>query len=474
MLDEKTLQAIAQNAEVSTQLLKALAEKEGLETKTIGTTHTAQRLHGDTGLFAVPGLEREIITAHVRPQGIASELPWLPSVDEDPRYGAITGISDDLGSEPDEACEDAPTGYIKACNLTARFGMIRRDTEDIEMDKVMLRLHRHDPKDLVLRGRLLGLQGLEPSGLDEGEVMNIITMSEMVNTAVRAERRLNYLTWQGSVANANEFPGLDDQIATGQVDADTGTTCEAIDSYVDDYGLTELDESIVDAVSTMEYYLNWNAMTMGLDPASWMLVMRPTLWQQLSAVWPIAYNTNRSAFAEANGRVFVDGGEMVAERDRMRNSMTIDINGMRYPVVLDNGIFEHTPSNNQNLEAGQFASSIYMVPKTITGNFPVTYFEYVDYRQSMPDTSLLNGKEDFFWTDQGKYSWAISNDRWCYNLALKMEPRIILRAPHLAGRIDNVAYAPRVHLRDSSPDSPYWHDGGTSVRPSGDYNSVWA
>ncbi len=474
-MDETILKALAEQMERTNDILEKTSGNEGMKTKDADSSHTAQRLYGDVGLFSVSGLERDIVSAHVRPYGIASEIPWFPSVNEDPRYGAITGFSDDIGDEVDNACEDAPTGYMKACNLSARFGMIRRDTETIEMDKVMLRLNRGDPSDLILRGRLLGLQGLEPSGLNESQVLNLITMAEMVGTGVRAERLLNTWTWQGTTAQQNQFPGLDDQIATGHVDADTNTTCPAIDSYVADYGLNEISQTIVNEVATMEYHLTYNAQVMGLDPASWVIAMRPDLWMVVSSIWPIAYNTNRGAYADTNGRVNVLGTEMIAERDRMRRNKTIEINGMTYPVVTDTGIYEHNPSNNQNLEAGQFASTIYMVPTAVQGNFPTTYFEYVDYRQAAGDISLLRGREDFFWTDQGRYSWAIEQQKWCYKMALKMEPRVILRTPHLAGRIDNVLYAPIAHLRDPDPDSVYFQDGGVSLRDGlGTPNAVWA
>ena len=462
--------------EFAKMLAKEMASSgDELHTKTAAGTHTAQRLHGDTGLFAVPGLEREIVTAHVRPRGISTVLPLLPSVAEDPRFGAITGISDDVGVEPTNACEDAPTGYIKACNLTARFGMVRRDTETIEMDKVMLKLHRHDPTDLVLRGRLLGLTNLEPSGMNEQQVMDVITMAEMVNTAVRTERALNSQMWQGSTLIANQFPGLDAQIATGQKDADSGVYCPALDSDVKDYNLQIIGGDIVHYMSQLEWYLNYNAESMGLDPVSWVLVMRPDLWFELSAIWPCAYNTNRCASnVVGTSTVFIDGRENVAERDALRNGKYLDINGRRYPVVVDTGVFEHNSTNNGSLIPGEYASSIYMVPLTISGGMPVTYRQYVDYRRSAPDVSLLRGMERFFWTDSGVYSWAVEDQKWCYKLALKTEQRIILRTPHLAGRIDNVKYSPLQHLRDPDPDSAYWFDGGVSLRSGiGTPNAVW-
>lgn len=420
-------------------------------------------LHGSAGIFSRP-IERDVITAHVRPYGIASRLPLLPSVTEDPRFAALTGYTATSGSEPTYACEDAPTGYVKACNLTARFGLARRDTQTIDMDHVMRKVNRGDFKDLVLRGSVLGLSGLEPSGMDQGRILDIVTMSEMVGTAVQMERVLSTQIWQGVTTVVNQFPGLDVQIATGQKDADTGTLCPALDSDVKNYNYAAIGSSIVEYLSMLEWYLRYNAMTMGLEPVQWVLATTPGLWYELTAIWPCAYNTTKCTVAQTtNSTTFIDGRENIAERDAMRNGMYIDINGNRYPVVVDTGIYEKNNTNTAGLNPGQYAASIYMIPLTITGGFPVTYREYMDYRQAAPDVNLLRGMENFFWTDAGVYSWALEFNKWCYKMALKTEQRVILRTPHLAGRIDNVKYEPLQHLRDPYPASPYFADGGVSL-----------
>lgn len=459
------LKQLADIAERQEKLMEGLATKEDTRTKAPANWQTATQLHGSGGIFSGPGLERDVITAHVRPYGLASQLPLIPSVDVDPRFASLTGYTAPTGTQPDHACEDAPSAYVKGCNLTARFGRIRYDTQTVEMDEVMLRVNRGDFTDLVLRGRVLGMTDLYPSGLNENQILNIITMSEMVNVGVQFERELTRQIWQGVTTVANEFPGLDAQIATGQQDADTGTLCPAIDSDVKSFNYTMLDNTIVTYMSQLEWYLKHNAMTMGLDPVSWVWVMRPDLWYELTAIWPCAYNTTRcSPQVDTNSTVFLDGRENTTERDAMRNGMYIDVNGTRYPVVVDTGIFEHNSTNNANLIPGEYASTIYFVPLTITGGFPVTYREYVDYRRSATDTALLRGMEDYFWTDGGSYSWALEQVKWCYKFAAKTEQRVILRAPHLAGRIDSVKYSPLQHLRDSAPDSPYWMDGGVSMR----------
>lgn len=463
-MDDKLLLELSQNLSKQAELLSGLMSDK---TKTAATSFTAQRLHGSGGIFSTPGLERDVISAHVRPYGLASRLPLIPSVDENPRFASLTGFTAPVGSQPTKACDDAPYGYRKGCNLSARFGMIRYDTSTIEMNKVMLRVNRGDFTDLILRGRLLGFDGtnLAPGGLTESQVLDIVTMSEMVNVGVLFERELTRQTWQGDFGTGNEFPGLDAQIATGQKDADTNVLCPALDSDVKNYGYALLSNTIVTYLSQLEWYLKYNAMTMGLDPVQWVIVMRPDLWYELTAVWPCAYNTVKCSPAVAtNSTVFIDGRENTADRDAMRDGMYIDINGSRYPVVIDVGIFEHNNTNNANVPAGSYASSIYMVPLTIQGGFPVTYREYIDFRRASADVSLLRGMEQFFWSDNGVYAWALEQIKWCYKFAAKTEQRVVLRTPQLAGRIDAVRYQPLQHLRESDPSSPYFMDGGVSIR----------
>jgi len=472
-MDEKIIELLAKQ----TEILEQLGNKE-MHTKTPAQFSNYTPLHGSGGILAVPGLEREIVTAHVRPFGFASELPLLPSVYQDPRFGAITGFTDSIGNQPDNACDDAPYGYMKACTLTARFGRLRFDTNTIDMNDVMLRLHRGDFTDLFLAGRLLGLTDLVPSGLNENQVLNVVTMSEMVGVGVQNERALSTQLWHGTWGVANQFPGLDVQIATGQTDAETGTLCPSIDSDVKDFAYDEIcgdGRDIVEYLSMLEYYLTYNAMTMGLEPVTWVIVMRPQLWFELTACWPCAYNTTKCSPAVAtNSLVTIDGRDNTRERDAMRSGNYIDINGRRYRVVTDTGIFEHNNINNGNLLPGEYASSIYMVPLTIRGGMPVTYREYVDYRQAQPDVSLLRGANSFFWTDNGVYSWAYEEVKWCYKLSLKTEQRVVLRTPHLAGRIDHVKYSPLQHVREPDPDSPYHYDGGVSIRGGlGDPFAVW-
>lgn len=459
------------------EILKSLADQNTKAAASGAVNYTV--LHGQGGLFSGQGVEQDVLTAHIRPISFAAALPRFGTVYQDPRFEMITGFTGTQGTRPTTSCAPAPYGYMKTCELTAQFGLLRFDTKEIEMDKVGLRLNRGDHTDLRLRGQVLGLGDLDPAGLDQSEIVRIVTMSEMVIATVNLERQLATDFWQG-VPATGAMPGLDSQIATGQVDARTNTACPAADSDVKDFNYNDVCGSALDIVeylSMLAYYLQWNAERMGLAPVQWAVVMRPELWFELSSCWPCRYNTYRCTTidtANIDAVPQIDAADMVNIRDRMREGNFIQINGKTYPVYTDTGIYEANSTNNANLDPGQFASSIYMVPLTIQGGMPVTYLEYLDYTKSAMDTRLLNGKESYFITNNGMYSWSITDYYgWCYVLHLKSEPRVVLRAPQLAGKIDSVRYSPLQHLRSPDPDSSYFFDGGVSVLGPNTRYAVW-
>lgn len=477
-LNDKLVQVLEQQAAI----LEQLATNKEMETKAPAAFNTATELHGRGSLWGRSSVERDVISAHMNPDpGIASVIPLLPSVIEDPRFGALTGYTATTGDEAATPCDDAPSAFVKAANLTAQFGRVQRDTNTIDWDKVALKRNRGDFTDLMLRGQVLGMTDLSPINATGNDILNVVTKSEMVIAAVSMERTLVGHVWQGNVANNNagggyaEFPGLDRQIATGHVDADTNTAVPSLDSDVKNFGYDQVGgtgRDIVEYLSMLEFYLRYNATHMGLDPVSWAIVMRPELWFELSAVWPCRYLSNRCATSTGTNPIVINDNVNVSARDDMRNGRYIDVNGNRYPVILDVGIFEHTNVNNANVAAGQYASSVYMVPLTITGNFPVTYREHLDYRAGATDAGLLRGNETF-WTDDGVYSWAYEETKWCYKLSVKTQQRIILRTPQLAGKIDAVLYEPLQHIRSFDPASPYHFDGGVSTVADETSYAVW-
>lgn len=456
--------------------------KDVMATKDVATHNAATLLHGPGGIFNGAGLDNAVLSTHVRPMGIGPTLPAFPSFDTNPQFATLTGISDDEGDEPTDVCADAPTGYMKGAYLTARFGRVIRDTETMEPGQMLMKLHRGDFTDLMFYGQILQSENqgtLYPSDLDESGFIDLVTKAQMVMTGARMERKLSKLVWQGDPANNvgegyKEFPGFDQQIQTGQVDAETGAVAPSLDPLIVDanYGAVGTYD-IVGEIQGAEYFSSELAEeTMGAVDG--VIAMRPQLWNEISNVWPIQYNTDPAAYMlnTTAGRLMVDGTQMVRERDLMRSSKQITINGKTYQVVTDTGIYEANSTNDANLAPGEFASPIYYLPLK-TANLPLTYWQYVDWRGATPETALLQNMQSF-WSDSGRFLWGLESAyAWCYKLKMRTEPRIILRTPQLAWKIDNVKYVPKHHLRDADPSSSYWVNGGVSLRSTPSQSAVW-
>ena len=469
------------------QLVKSLAEALQNHTKAPGNQHNAVLLQQPGGMFSTTGLATDVISTHVAPRGLGAMIPALPSDVDDPRFGFLTGFSDDIGSEPVYPCDDAPTGYMKGATLTAQFGRLARQTNTIEVDKLLHRKRGANNNLRLMNAMLTGNVGMPSmSSMTETDVLNLVVKAEMVSVGVRAERKLARMFWSGSPAvqtahgGYKEFPGLDAQIATGQVDAETNTLVPSADSMIYNFNFNNLDSSsldIVEILSMAEFQLRDLADRTNMNPVTWVLTMRPETWFELSAIWACRYLTHRCAAPGVTGlSINITGSEQITMRDEMRTGNYIIINGNRYQVVLDDGIFEYTNANNASVPAGHWASAIYFVPLRVRGNFPALYWEHIDYTELQRQLSPLGAgmRNTPFWTDNGRWLWVYRENGYCFDLQVKTEPRVILRTPHLAAKIQNVRYHPMEHLRSPFPDSPYWKNGGVSFRPEDtDGYAIW-
>lgn len=471
-MDEKTLTSILEGqAKVNKQLTDLLE-------KTAAVPPDATPLHGQGGLWAMSGLSRDIINAKIEPFGLGSVLPLLPSVDENPIFGALLGIMGQ-GNRITEPCEDAPTSYAKGGTLTAKFGLTRKDTNTMDLLDIAMRKHRGDFQDLILRGKLLG-DNFTPGGLramSENEFFTNLVHAEMIMAGISAQRELSLDLWQGTVA-AGAFPGLDSQINTGHVDAFTGAVLPALDSIVVNFGYESVDSTtrdIVDNMHAIEHNLFFNAEHMGFAPTQWVIVMRPELWDELVRIWVCRAFDNRCRNASGDHMVQVNDGTAQELTMRMKNERYLELNGRRYDVILDTGVYLRDWDNDSNnLGEGEFASSIYFVPLSINGGgFTTTYREYKDYSAAEAMISALQNKQSF-WSDGGMYSWGIEDTKsWCVKLALRSEQRVILRTPHLAAKLQQVKFSPMLPTRTPYQDDKYFLDGGVSLRDKDSYNAVW-
>ena len=481
------------NAQMTQQdllTLKNLAGAlRGLQTKAISGVPNAQLIYGidpsgNAGIFGVMGMDDTVINAHMTPEGMDKMIPAFPTVYTNPLYPYITGFEADGDDEADGLCDDCPGGIIQTCVQTATFGRICRGSQEIEINNVMTKINRGETTNLRVLGQMLGdSQFISGATMDTPGWINYVTKTQMVITGVMLQRAFMPMLWQGNPANNSagggykEFPGFDMLINTGKVDAISGATCEALDSDIKDFNYAAIDggdPDIVNWLSSMMYSLSYIASRAHLEPVEWCICMRPQMFWELSAIWACRYLTHRCSDINANQVTVLNDTTSVHMRDAMRNGRYLTINGVNYPVVLDDGIYEEDSENSENVQPGEFASDIYVIPLRCR-NIPVTYFEYLNYNAAAADIALLAGREDFWATDGGKFFWTLQQNTWCYKMQAKMEPRLVVLTPHLAGRITNVVVTPLQHLRSPWQDSPYFQKGGVASRtnPAANWYSPW-
>lgn len=439
---------------------------------------------GPQSLFGVLGADENIISTRVQPRGISGSLPSMATNNDIPYYPYLTGfLADAAGSEQDAPCDDPiEAGPGKSAYQTAQFGRIERSTRTVQLDRMGHFINRGEMLDLRLMNDPL-LMTNSPTGADMTTPQingnpSIFqeTLMRMVEVGVSFQNKLSKMLYTGSPANNSggggykEFPGLQTLVGTAKYDAITGASVPALQSLVQDFGYQRVDSSAINIVDALTYtarYVQFNADRMNLNPTTWVIAMRQELFYEVSAVWPCAYLTYRCNITQANSQEFVDAGEQVRMRDSMRAGRYLLIDGNQWPVVFDDGIPEYNSANQGKNVDGCFSSDIYFIPVTMAGGVAATYFEYFDWRGQYAAMSQLadgNAATGYFWTDDGRFLWHFQPPtNFCLKWLALIEPRIILKAPFLAARIENVGYCPTIHTREPFPGDEYFYNGGVST-----------
>lgn len=452
-----------------------------------GTPISTGYSHGPNGLLTFPGVDNTVFHTVMGHTSIIGQLPAVASVYTNPTYFTITGVQDDVGNEKDEECDDAPTaGLMKGCMLTSVFGRYERATPELEINRLGQRVDRADPLDLALVGSPIASAGIFNTGTQSAAAPGDVLVNEVSRKFwernISLWRLLSRQIWNGTPANNSagggykEMTGLSTLINTGHVDAETGQACPALDSIISNFAYGSVSSSgtnIVAALVALYHEAYRRAELTGVLPVRWVLVMRSQLFYEISAVWPCAYLSYRCNLNGTSATEFIDAQDAVRFRDEMRAGRYLLIDGQRVEVVLDDGITElDGNSSGGQFPAGCFSSDIYLLPMSVVGGRSVTFLEYFDYgnpsiNSALGDSMIMGRTEGAFltWTRQ---------TNTCIVWQTKVEPRLVLRTPWLAGRLQNVVYCPVIHERTSFPGDPYFVNGGKTYRADGpSFYSLW-
>lgn len=463
-------------------LIETLADLVGqrMATKAVSSTPAGNYGHGPGGLFANPSLERGLFSAIVAQpfSGLQYVLPVRATITENPLYGIITGVTASSGSNPTGVCDDPPTaGFVKLCEQTAPLGRISLQTTVLDYSRGTRQVGRGEHFDFqVFGGPLAGADGnpFAPTlGGAIGNVANQEVAKNMFALAVNWNTRYAPLIYTGNPATGNtsgggykEFFGLQKLINTGYQDVQTGQLCPAADSIVRSLGNVNVATNAANTANAIIYTyfeLTTRAATTNMNPVTWVITMPYSLFYALTEIWPIAYQTVGNPSIPTGSTQFISSDNQIKLRDDMRGNIQgrtgqyLMIMGQKVQVVLDD-------ANPETRVAGDiYSGSIFFVPLTAAGQV-VTYLEFFNYNQAdvQQADGILTTPGQFRTTDGGRFLLHMKPaNNWCVQAMALAEPRLVLRTPYLAARIDQVAYSHLPNVLSGDPNSPsYYRNGG--------------
>lgn len=441
--------------------------------------------HGPGGLFANPALSQGLFSAVVAQpySGIQFALPVRTTVYENPLDGIITGVTASSGSNATGVCDDPPSaGFMKLCEQSYPLGRLSLQTTVYDYSRGTRFNSRGEHNDFQVFGGPLANAANNPLVPTLPSAIGAATDSEVAKImfafAVNWSTRFAPLIYTGNPVSNNtagggykEFWGLQKLINTGYQDAQTGQACPAADSIVRSFGnqiigpgsTAAINTAITNGITATYFELITRAGQTNMNPVQWVLTMPYSLFYALTEIWPIMYQTVGATTIPTGSTNFVSASEQVKMRDDMRGDLSqrtgqyLLILGQKVPVILDD-------ANPETRVAGDnFSASMYFVPLMAAGQM-VTYLEFFDYNAANVQQAdgTLTMPQQFRTTDGGKYLLHMKPaQNFCVQMLAVAEPRLKLRTPYLAARIDNVGYSHLPNVLTGDPTSPsFYRDGG--------------
>ena len=472
----------AMGKEIGKAIDKAMATAMTAQRATVADPPPYNSIHGHGSLFGTPqvGIDNEVISAMMRFNGLGDVLPREGVRTLEHFLPFITGIDETSSTERATECGNCISGETEACIQHFPTGLVCRETKPIKIQRAIQRLNNGDI-DLDLLNRELGEDSPWHPGWSPSTANDIMQVTAawalLFELPPLFANKMTTMLWTGNptnnVGNAyREFRGLQLLVNTGFVDAFANVTCPALDSDIKNFAYGDVQSTTTpnfyQVLEMAHWYVMVNAIGQNLMPVEWICVLRPTLWHILSSIVPIqqVVSALMGTAVPNNHAVTLDGSAMVSAREQFRTSMSLPLNGMNVPVVLDHGIPEANNATNANLAAGEYSSDVYLIPATYLGNREAIKLQYVDYRFINGEIAATDNLLGNFYrpSPDGRFSWSLVVDGPCFKIQAEIEPRVILRTPQLAARIQNVKYVPLQHTREPGFDDPYRFKGGVSTR----------
>jgi hypothetical protein len=426
-------------------------------------------IYGAGGLFGVCGMDPTLINACVNPVGIEAWLDWVGDNEESPIYDAITYIGSS-GYAQAGLCADCGRPSIQECTQTACFGRLCQMTNEHALDQLGMMMNRGVP-EVALFGNITDAAGNVL--VRQGEPIRDAFTLELKLAAYNLRALVSTYNWTGNPANNLgghwEYPGLQILVNTGKVDVLTGIACNALDSYLFNYnavigavGAPSIVDFMTAAYRSLKFRIG--AADLDAETAEMAFWMHPRHWDCVSDAYACSYGLVCDNMGAATRN---DAMALADFRDKMRDTMSVPVDGKWVPVGLDSQI----PNNPVSVgtETG-FTGDIYLLTKRVNGR-TVFWGEFQNLNQTAGATMAwfrqMFGSTPVAITDGGRFMIAATTEGGiCIDARIFTKPRLKMITPQWQARIQNVTCIPLGEFPDvSGSGGLYEKGGGPSSKP---------
>jgi hypothetical protein len=462
-------------------LVKAGALNVGAKNDTSSSTPNATSLYGpfpgdntQFGPFSGAGVRPEMYSALAQVQSIASAIPFLPTDIYQELLEIMTGVSEGSGSNETSACATGPTaGDMKTMQQAYTFGIVHLSSKIHDITQVGMRRNRASV-DREIYNLAVGNNPFIPNvpGVNGDGVVSRKLRASMFTLGTELNRNVSPVHYVGTAGTednsyrgvARQWNGLDNLIKTGYTDNVTGLAAPAADSDVRSFNavITASDSNgsdFVNALTDLCYGANEVAMDTNMGNVQHALVMRPDLFREAARQFAYALPVYVGAGTTAAplNREGMQANQMF---EQMLNGRYLLIDGQQMPVILDDSIPRETVANNQ------YKSDIYLVALA-AGTGPLLYGEYFDMDNESANefaTAFGIDADSSTTVNNGLYRVFKRTTGGCIEFDFFARVRLILDAPFLSGRLDDVIYNSYYRQTDARPGMSYYRDGGVTYR----------
>lgn len=452
----------------------------GLKHDTSSATPSAQALHGyfpgnanQQGAFTTMGARPGMFNATARVRSIGRYIPIVASPFMNEIIDVMTGVTAGSGNNATSACATAPkAGDLKTAKQVYTYGIIHIGTKVDDITQMGQRVNRADvPREIYNNAAVENPFLPQVPGIDGLSTTASRFRAAMYTLGVEIERNVSPVHFRGVAGTedntfrgvAKQWAGLDNLIKTGYTDSVSGLAAPAMDSDVVSYNAlisgTSGGRTFVEALTDTVFGLRERAARLGMGGVQWAIVMRPDQFRAVTEVWAPSYFVNRmsgSQYAE----IMRDAASITRFRDEMFQGEYLLVSGERIPVILDDSIARETLGNNY------YKSDIYIVALSWSG-MPLLYGNYLPMNNAEAEEYLTGaGIGDATTTtwNNGLYRVFKRMTKACIEYDLFGRFRLVLDAPFLSGRVDDVAFYSYYRQTEATPGLSYHANGGVSYR----------